>query len=125
MKNNKDPWVNVVTIAIYLIIIVKIAFLATSIGHLLLSHARNPTDQTRKFDKKFLGAKSKFEFFFTILMSCLLIFIFTPWYDNTKYMNSEIKFLFYLFGFILILSADWSLYLPKSSIGNVINATIG
>lgn len=110
----------IIEVIVYFIIVIKILFLLTSIGHLILSHTRHQNDKIIQADKKFLGWKSKIEFIFTILMSCLLIFIFTPWYDNTHFMTSEMKFLFYLFGFILILSADWSIVLPKTSIGEVV-----
>lgn len=110
----------IIEVIVYIIIVIKILFLLTSIGHLILSHTRHQNKKIIEADKKFLGWKSKIEFIFTILMSCLLIFIFTPWYDNTPFMTTEMKFLFYLFGFILILSADWSVVLPKTSIGEVI-----
>ena len=110
----------IIEVIVYIIIVIKILFLLTSIGHLILSHTRHQNKKIIEADKKFLGWKSKIEFIFTILMSCLLIFIFTPWYDNTPIMTTEMKFLFYLFGFILILSADWSVVLPKTSIGEVI-----
>ena len=125
MKAKIDPWVNIVTFVIYILVFIKIVFLISSIGHLLLSHKKNPTERTTEFDQKFLGLKSKFEFYCIIIMSGLLIFIFTPWYDNMVYITREMKFLIYIFGFILILSADWDIYLPQSRIGEVINSTIG
>ena len=125
MKSKNDPWVHIVAFIIYIIIFIKIVFLISSIGHLLLSHKRNPTQKSTEFDQKFLGLKSTFEFYFTILMSGLLIFIFTPWYDNMIYINSEIKFLFYIYGFLLILSADWDIYLPQTRLGEIISSTIG
>ena len=110
----------IIEVIVYIIIVIKILFLLSSIGHLILSHTRHQNKKIIEADKKFLGWKSKIEFIFTILMSCLLIFIFTPWYDNTPFMTTEMKFLFYLFGFIFILSPDWSIVLPKTSIGEVI-----
>ena len=120
-----DVFEQIIEVIIYFIVVIKIFFLVTSVGHLLLSHVRHPSNKISKLDDKILGWKSKTEFIFTILMSCLLIFIYTPWRDNTKYITSEMKFLFYLFGFILILGANWDLVMPSTSISTIIQSTIG
>jgi len=115
---------NIIEFIIYIIIIIKILFLITSIGHLILSHTRKQTPKTKEFDEKFLEWKQKFEFVFIVMMACLLIFIFTPWSDNAHYMTSTMKFLFYLFGFILILSADWNLVLPSTSLDSIVRRSL-
>lgn len=127
MSKNKtiDVFEKIIEVVIYFIIVIKILFLITSVVHLLLSHVRHPSNKINKLDDKFLGWKSKTEFIFTILMSCLLIFIYTPWRDNTKYITGEMKFLFYLFGFILIFGANWELVMPSTSISTIIQSTIG
>jgi len=116
---------NIIEFIIYIIIVIKILFLITTIGHLILSHTRKQTPKTKEFDEKFLKWKEKFEFVFIIMMSCLLIFIFTPWSDNEHYMTSTMKFLFYMFGFILIFSADWNLVLPKTTLDSIIQRSLG
>ena len=115
---------NIIEFIIYIIIIIKILFLITTIGHIILSHTRKQTPKTKEFDEKFLEWKQKFEFVFIVMMSCLLIFIFTPWRDNAHYMTSTMKFLFYLFGFILILSADWNLILPSTSLDSIVRRSL-
>jgi len=116
---------NIIEFIIYIIIVIKILFLITTIGYLILSHARKKTRKTMEFDEKFLKWKEKFEFVFIVMMSCLLIFIFTPWGDNEHYMTSTMKFLFYMFGFILIFSADWNLVLPKTTLDSIIQRSLG
>ena len=126
MKAQKSIFVveNIIEFIIYIIIFIKILFLITSIGHLILSHTRKQTPRTKEFDEKFLEWKQKFEFVFIVMMSCLLIFIFTPWRDNAHYMTSTMKFLFYLFGFILILSADWNLILPSTTLDSIVRRSL-
>jgi hypothetical protein len=113
-----------IEIFVYFIIVIKILFLITSISYLLLSHITNPSNKIKSLNVFFLGWKSKIELVFTILMSCLIIFIFTPWRDNTVFLTTEIKFLFYLFGFILILGANWELIIPDVTIFSIAQSTI-
>ena len=115
---------NIIEFIIYIIIIIKILFLITTIGHLILSHTRKQTPKTKEFDEEFSAWREKFEFVFIVMMSCLLIFIFTPWADNTHYMTTTMKFLFYVFGFILILSADWNLVMPSTTLDSIIQKSL-
>ena len=115
----------IIEVIVYFIIFVKFLFLLTAVGHVLLSHSRQKNAQIMEYDEKIVGWKSKFEFTFVILMSCLLIFIFTPWANNYDiYMTSKIRLLFYLLGFILIITADWGLVMPKTSLRSVIDASL-
>ena len=58
--------------------------------------------------------KDRIEFIFIAFMSALLIYIFNPRVDRTKYINYETRLLFYLFGFILILTANWKIFFKES-----------
>ena len=49
-------------------------------------------------------------------MSILLIYIFNPRIERTKYINNEIKLLLYLFGFITLLTAEWGIFFKESPI---------
>ena len=46
----------------------------------------------------------------------LLIAIFYPRENNIKYINNHVKLLFYLFGWILIITANWNLFFHESLI---------
>jgi hypothetical protein len=53
----------------------------------------------------------KLEFIFEILMSILLILTFRSFYkkrNNTLHIDHETRILYFTFGIILIISADWS-----------------
>ena len=58
--------------------------------------------------------KERMDFLFTASMSILLIILFNPWHKNEKYMNEEVKLLLYVFGFILLTTANWQLFLEES-----------
>ena len=53
----------------------------------------------------------------------LLIYVFNP-RSNTLEINKETKFLFYVYGFILIISADWTIFINESFIINTIKKLI-
>jgi cell division protein FtsW (lipid II flippase) len=96
---------------IYLIIAIKVLFILSAIGHIYLKEKHQ---ENSDLDKKFLYWKERFEFIFIFLMSCLLIFVFNPRQDNSRLINSEIKILLYLFGIILLITANWGSFFKES-----------
>lgn len=52
-------------------------------------------------------------FIFTIGIAILLIFIFSPRHNHTIYITPNMTVLFYAVGFLLITSANWSLFLQQ------------
>jgi hypothetical protein len=40
----------------------------------------------------------------------LLIILFNPFYNNLQYINRETTILLFIFGIILILTADWNTF---------------
>jgi len=117
--------VNIIAFLVYIIIFIKIVFLISTIGHLIFSHHNKNSSKSKKLDEKFVFWKERTEFIFTILMAILLIFIFNPRSTNQKYITKEMGFLFYLFGFILIITSDWSIIFKEpdwfKQIRNAIN----
>ena len=52
--------------------------------------------------------RSRCEFIVTFLMALLLIYIFNPLYPKIYLIDKETKYLFFIFGTILLLTANWS-----------------
>ena len=98
----------IIEVVIYIIIGIKVIFLISALGSILFSHYHKTSDMSKSLAMKFSYWKERMEFIFIILMAGLLIFIFTPWHDHKKYITKEMCILFYLFGFILIITAKWS-----------------
>jgi hypothetical protein len=96
---------------ILFIIFVKIGFVILAISHLYLK-IKHKTDS--EIDKKIVFWKDRLEFIFIILMACLLIYIFNPRNDRSILIDYETKILFYLFGFILLITAKWSIFFHES-----------
>lgn len=69
--------------------------------------------------------KERVEFVFIILMSILLIYIFNPRFNNIKLINKEIQLLLYLFGFILLITAKWNIFIKESPLFKYIQISLG
>ena len=95
---------------IFFIIIVKIVFIISAIGHIFFSHSTS--NKAKNIDDKFLYFKERTEFIFIISMSILLIYHFNPRFSK-KPINSETSLLFFLFGWVLIITAKWSLFISS------------
>jgi hypothetical protein len=100
---------------IYFIIFIKIIFLIMVLSHLYLEKFSKNEDLKVKYSYKTLYWKERTEYIFIICMAILLIFIFHPWSNHIhRYMTNEIKLLFYLFGWVLIITAHWSLFIKEA-----------
>lgn len=94
------------------IIFIKLVFIISTIGHLFASRSSN--QRVQKMDPKLVYWKNRTEFIFTILMAFLLIYEFNP-RSAPKPMTGETRLLIYLFGWILILTADWNLFITEAN----------
>jgi hypothetical protein len=95
---------------VYFIIFIKIIFVISAIGHVILSHSTN--SNANKIDPKLVYWKKRTEFIFIISMALLLIYHFNP--RSRKEVNSETSLLFFLFGCVLIITADWNIFFKES-----------
>lgn len=96
---------------IFFIILVKIVFIISAIGHIYFSHST--IKQAKNIDDKLIYFKERTEFVFIISMSILLIYHFNPRFSK-KPINSETSLLFFLFGWILIITAKWGLFITEA-----------
>lgn len=98
-------------IYITLIFIVKISFICLAIYKLYLKAKKSK-------DVKLLSTvdywKERFEFVFITLMSILLIYLFYPRANRIGMIDGETKLLLYLFGFVLLLTENWSSFIHES-----------
>jgi hypothetical protein len=75
-------------------------------------------------DKKILYWKERFEFIFIALMSALLIYIFNPRTNNSILIDKETKLLLFLFGFVLLITAKWDIFIKESPLLKIIQRSI-
>ena len=101
------------TIYIYVIFLIKIIFIILASAHLYLKFKN---DTVSNLDKDILFWRERVEFIFILLMAILLIYLFNP-YKNKMYMiNNETRVLLYLFGVVLLITADWKSFFKESDI---------
>jgi hypothetical protein len=96
---------------IFFIILIKIVFIISAIGHLILSHSTSA--KAEKIDPKLVYWKERTEFIFIVSMAVLLIYHFNPRLSK-KPIGEETALLFFLFGWILIFTAKWSLFIHEA-----------
>ena len=108
------------------IVIIKIFFILTAIGNVILTHvvkknatatAANAADKaaaaaTAAKAANLLYWKERTEFIFIICMAILLIYYFKP--GTSKPLNRETGLLFFLFGWILIITAKWNIFFTQA-----------
>jgi hypothetical protein len=97
---------------IVFIILIKIIFVLSAVGHLLLSHSGNYF-LSNKVDPQLIYWKERTEFIFIASMSILLIYQFRP--GKNKPVDQETSLLFFLFGWVLLVTAKWNLFFAEAS----------
>jgi hypothetical protein len=102
---------NYFTSYIILIFIVKIVFIILSVTHIYF-RAKGKTNTP--MDKNIVYWKERVEFIFVLLMSVLLIYLFNPRNDKSVLINNETKWLLYLFGFVLLITAKWNTFITEA-----------
>ncbi len=116
---------------IYFIIFIKVIFIFSKIGTKYYDHKlKNAKDEKEKSNMRETLEKLKYweeraEFIFIACMSILLIYIFNPRWTVHPRINHETRLLFYLYGCIIILTADWGLFFKETKWFSYIQGILG
>ena len=97
---------------IYTIFILKLIFMILSITNIYLK-VKYPGEET-DLDKNVVFWKETISFIFVFLMACLLIYLFFPTRTKAVELNGETKLLLYIFGIVLLVTADWGEFFNES-----------
>ena len=97
---------------IFFIVLIKLVFIISAIGHLVLTFTSN-TKLQEKIDPKLLYWKERTEFIFIASMALLLIYHFHPRLSK-KPISEETALLFFLFGWILLVTAKWKIFFTET-----------
>ena len=109
-------------IYVFLVFSLKITFVIVSIYGVFLNHQK--TTNQAKIDKN-KRLKKAVEFLFVLLMSFLLIYLFDPRKDRISLIDSKAKMLLFLFGFILIVTANWDVIVYESKFTKQLSGLLG
>lgn len=96
-------------IYIYLIITVKILFLVM----LITNKITERSSSNKKISEMSGYLKERLELLFKFLMSFFLIYMFYPYRKVPIPLEFESRLLLYLFGIILIVTANWKLIIKN------------
>lgn len=96
---------------IILTFIVKIIFIILALTNIYLE-AKGKKNSSLATEINYW--KKRVEFIFKILMALLLIYLFSPKANRTIMINGETKVLLYLFGFVLLITSNWSEFFKES-----------
>jgi di/tricarboxylate transporter len=99
---------------IILVIIIKVIFLLLLLYSFYIKHLikKYPNNKNYKISlEKIDKFKYKVEFIFTISIALLLIILFNPNHVKPIYIDHEARILLYLFGFLLLITADWNKFI--------------
>lgn len=99
----------ILEIIVYFIIGIKLFFYSSAIGTVVFQHYKPESERSQQLYTFFSYWRDRTEFIYFISMAILLIVIFHPSYKNKKYINKEMGILFWLFGFIIIITSKWSM----------------
>lgn len=102
--------INLLSIFLLFIIFIKVIFIISSLGHLVLSHSQKFSNNS--LDTKLVYWKERTEFVFMACMALLLIYYFKP--GHIRHIGHETSILFFLFGWILLITAKWELFFEES-----------
>ena len=101
---------------------VKVVFIVLALIHIFF---RLNGKENSPFDIKIKYWKERVEFLFTIIMSLLLIYLFTPKTNRIEKVDKETKILLYLFGIVLFITAKWEDFFHESKWIYFLQKTIG
>jgi len=96
----------------YLIIIVKIIFIVLAIAGLYYKARGIAGTDPKAIKIQFW--KERTEFIFIFLMSSLMLYLFYPRATTPRPLTYETRLLLYLFGIILLITADWGTFFNES-----------
>ena len=103
---------------IYVIITSKVGFIITS---LINKRLKRTGKENTKLNKSIIIWKERFEFIFMNLMAVLLIYVFYTKANRSESISKETKLLLFLFGFVLLITANWSEFIENSLFNKFIN----
>ena len=113
--------VSILDFFILFIVIIKISFIISAVGNAISSRSDNVKVQL--LQPKFKWLKDRTEFIFVCSMSLLLIIYFRPGSHLQVYNESRI--LFFIFGIILLFTANWGLFVKESYWFKILSDTFG
>lgn len=94
------------------IFLLKLIFMMLSLTHMYFN-IKYPGENS-DLDKQVVFWRETTSFIFVFLMACLLIYLFFPARTKVVEINGETKLLFFIFGVVLLVTANWGEFISES-----------
>jgi hypothetical protein len=114
MKNSVDYY-------IVFIFIIKILFAITAAIAFYLAHTKK---NEGAFYEDIVYWRDRFEFIFVACVSTLIIYFFNPRNKKPLDFDFETKLLFFIYGWIVLIKANWQIFLGESYVLHAIQKII-
>jgi|LakMenEpi03Aug12_release.lakeMendotaPanAssembly.Ray.scaffolds.fasta_scaffold637799_1 hypothetical protein len=108
---------------IIFVFIVKILFVVLAAIHFYLMHTGK--NMNNDFAKGVVYWKERLEFIFMISMAFLTVYIFRPYNSAPITIGTEARFLFFVFGIIVFITAHWSIFIQKAKWFSILQYVLG
>jgi len=99
---------------IYFIIFIKVMFVLMFFSNQYLSKISPNFDIKNQYEAITGFWKERTEFIFMVSTSILLILVFYPWRKREWALDTEMRVLFFVFGWVVLLTSNWSLFITEA-----------
>lgn len=99
---------------IIFLLVIKFCFIFLLLNSFVIKHSLKQSPNNKIYQKSLEvndRIKGQVEFIFNISMALLIIILFNPRQKTHLKISSETRLLLYLFGYLLIISADWGTFI--------------
>ena len=103
------------------VFIVKILYALSASTAFYLSYTKKDSDV---FYEDLVFWRDRFEFIFIGCMSTLIIYFFYPTSTKPLDFDFETRLLFYVFGWIVLLKANWKMFFGESFLLNALQKSL-
>ena len=105
------------------VFIIKILFVILAAIHFYLMHSSKNINS--EFAQNVVYWKERLEFIFIISMAFLTVYIFRPYNSAPIVIGNEARFLFFVFGIIIFITAHWGLFIQKARWFSILQYVLG
>ena len=104
------------------VFIIKVLFIILAIIHYYLVHKGK---ENTEFAENVIYWKERCHFIFIVSMSILMIVIFRPFNIKPIVLDRESIFLFFVFGTITLIDANWSIFFQQTKWFSILQRILG
>jgi|LauGreDrversion4_2_1035121.scaffolds.fasta_scaffold00440_27 hypothetical protein len=110
-RNNSDAHNGSIFYFVSFVFFIKILFAILALTHIYLTHTGKGDSE---LNETVVYWKERCEFIFIACMSLLLLYFFNPRKNTAIEPTFELRLLFFVFGIIILIRANWKIFFEES-----------